>query len=81
MKCKDISELIASGGADELNFWQRLELKTHLLLCRHCQSYAHQIASLGKGARGLLRTNEPTAAELQRLEDAICQRLCDDRHT
>ncbi len=67
------------GAADDLAFFKRLELKAHLLLCRHCQSYSRQIAALGRGARGLVGATEPTSDELRNLEDAICQRICDDQ--
>ncbi len=75
MKCKDISQLIASGAGDDAGFMKRLELRMHLMMCRHCQGYAQQIKALGEGARRLIGTEEPTAEELQQLEDEICDKL------
>jgi len=77
MKCKDISHLIASGEVDEFGFLKRMELRMHLLMCRHCQNYARQIGALGVGARRLFGAKEPTAEELQRLENEICDKICD----
>jgi len=76
MKCKDVSHLIASGEVDEVGFLKRMELRLHLLMCRHCQGYAQQIRSLGDGARRLVGAKEPTAAELQHLENEICDKIC-----
>ncbi len=76
MKCKDISHLIASGEADELGFLKRMELRVHLLMCHQCQGYANQIKALGEGTRRLMGTKEPTSEELQRLENQICDKIC-----
>ena len=76
MKCKDVSHLIASGAVDDLGFMKRMELRLHLAMCRHCQGYAHQIKALGDGARRLVSSKEPTAEELQDLENEICEKIC-----
>ena len=78
MKCKDISQLIAAGEAVDLGCLKRLELKVHLLICRHCRTYARQIRTLGTAARRLTGMSEPTEAQLQALEDQICARICND---
>ncbi len=76
LKCKDVSHLIASGDAEELGFLKRLELRLHLMMCRHCQGYADQIKALGAGTRRLMGAREPTAEELQHLENEICDKIC-----
>jgi hypothetical protein len=76
MKCKDISQLIASGDSENMGVMKRLELRLHLLMCRHCQSYSRQIKALGVGARRLVGAQEPTSEELLHLENAICDRIC-----
>ena len=76
MKCKDISHLIASGHVEELGFMKRLEMRLHLMMCRHCQGYAQQIKALGDGARRMVGAKEPTPEELQHLENEICDKIC-----
>ncbi len=76
MKCKEISHLIASGSAEDLGFMKRLELRLHLMMCRHCQGYADQIKALGDGARRMIGAREPSSEELQKLENEICEKIC-----
>lgn len=76
MKCHDISHLVASGEVDDLGFMKRLELRMHLLMCRHCQNYVSQIKALGDGARRLMQQRGPTSDELQHLEKEICDKIC-----
>lgn len=80
LKCQDASHLIASGEAEDLGFFKRLELRLHLLMCRHCNNYSRQIQALGTGARRLIRTQEPTQDELQHLENEICDKICGHGH-
>ncbi len=76
LKCQDVTQLIASSAAEELGFMKRLELRLHLLMCRHCHNYADQIKALGDGARRLMGGREPTRDELKHLENEICDKIC-----
>ena len=76
LNCHDVSHLIASSESDELGFMKRLEIRLHLMMCRHCNRYAQQIKALGAGARRLVGAQEPTAAELRQLENEICDKIC-----
>lgn len=79
MRCKEVSHLVASGEADDLGFMKRLELRLHLMMCRHCANYARQIRALGDGVRRLAASQDPPPEELRHLEDRICDHLSHDR--
>jgi len=44
--CKQATQLISDKLDQNLNLWQRLNLKIHLLLCHYCRKYARQIGFL-----------------------------------
>ena len=51
LKCREVTRLVASDEVLELGFLKRMQLRMHLLMCRHCSGYAAQIRHLGEGAR------------------------------
>ena len=66
------SDRLASAG-----FRQRLAVRMHLLMCRHCRRYARQLRAVARAARELARGTEPTpvrAALEARLLEAIRDR-------
>ncbi len=67
LKCKEITELIGSEGLEEQPIRRRLSVRLHLLMCRHCRSYAGQLRSIGEAARGLFgresESSDPTVEE------------------
>jgi len=76
MNCSEVSELVGSGFHEELSFAKNLELKIHFLICKHCRHYANKISALGAEAHRLLGTQEPTTAQMQHLEQQICEKIC-----
>jgi len=80
LKCKDLSKLVASDGIEEFGFMQRMEIKFHLFMCRHCRNYVAQIRSIGQGARDLAAEAAPDPAHLHKLEKDICDKICDGHH-
>ena len=76
LKCQEVTHLIASDDYQDMGFMQRLEMRMHLLMCRHCLSYMKQMRAIGKGARQLVGGREPTNEELDQLEKEICTRIC-----
>ena len=80
LKCKDLSKLVAADEIEDFGLMQRLELKFHLFMCRHCRNYVAQIRSIGQGARDLAADHEPDRDRLQRMEKKICDHICHDHH-
>lgn len=46
MNCKQASELASKTLDSKLGLWQRLSLRFHLMMCRLCRTYAHQLEFL-----------------------------------
>ena len=42
LKCRDVPYRLAPETERDLSFRQRLSLRTHLLMCRHCRRFARQ---------------------------------------
>ena len=46
LSCKETVEILASHR--ELSFRQKLELRAHLFMCKHCSAYAEQLRALAE---------------------------------
>jgi hypothetical protein len=53
LKCREISHLIATDELAKGGWIKQLEVRFHLLMCRHCSGYAEQLKRLGVAARSL----------------------------
>ncbi len=71
MSCKELHEFVASDALAEAGFWQRLRLKLHLSMCRHCRNYVAQIRAIGTAAHELFREGPWNRDALGRLEADI----------
>ncbi len=71
MSCKEVHEFVASDALAEAGFWQRLRLKLHLSMCRHCRNYVAQIRAIGAAAHELFREGLWDRDALDRLETDI----------
>jgi hypothetical protein len=80
LKCRDLSKLVAADEIEDFGFMQRVELKFHLFMCKHCRNYVAQIRSIGKGARDLAAETGPDGKQLQRMEKKICDNICHHDH-
>jgi hypothetical protein len=75
LPCKEVASAIASDGFAERSWRQRLGLRLHLMMCRHCREYARQIRALGVLSRLVCAEDEPDEAHLRRLEVTILDRI------
>jgi len=50
LNCKQASQLASRAQDDELQFWERMTLKLHLLLCRSCAHFTQQLNILRKAS-------------------------------
>ena len=80
LKCRDLSKLVTADEIEDFGFMQRVELKFHLFMCKHCRNYVAQIRSIGKGARDLSAETGPDGEQLQRMEKKICDKICHHDH-
>ena len=63
--CHEIAHILASDPP--LSPMARMELKMHLLMCRHCSAYAKQLRALGDAAKRLVgdKTAQPGLTSLE----------------
>ena len=71
--CQEVARQIASDEFTEANVWQRLWVRLHLLMCRHCRRYAVQLHSIGETARNLWGPHTEDPSTLERLERDIIE--------
>jgi hypothetical protein len=77
LKCNEVSRLKASGEIDRAGLLRRLEFRLHLMMCRHCRDYVHQVGLIGAAARRLLGTTAGDAATVARLEADVLRAVRD----
>ena len=66
--CHEIADILASDSP--LSPMGRMELKMHLLMCRHCSAYARQLRALREAAKRLVG-NQDSQSRLESLEQKI----------
>jgi len=67
LACKEIVKILSSS--QQLKFRQKLELRAHLLMCKHCSAYAAQLKALAdqlkRNYKELTRTEPERVRELE----------------
>ena len=51
--CEEVSTLISTDALQAQSAWRRMNVRLHLMMCRHCRRFARQVALLGRAARDL----------------------------
>ncbi|MEP6834290.1 MAG: hypothetical protein ABJB74_12920 [Gemmatimonas sp.] len=51
LSCKEITRLCASEDIRQATFARRVEVRLHLLMCRHCRRYVRELSAIGVAAR------------------------------
>ncbi len=74
MSCQEVGELVAGDGLEGAGWGQRLRVRLHLLMCRHCRRYARQLRAIGACARERWGPEAEDPATLERLERSILGR-------
>jgi hypothetical protein len=71
LSCKEVTRIVASGEIDEQSPFKRMQLRMHLLMCRHCRRYTAQLRTIGAMARKAWGPQTVDQATLDRLTKAI----------
>ena len=79
MTCKEVSRTIASDKLSAATWHRRLAVTLHLLMCRHCRRYAHQIQAMGEAARSLLGDSSQDPTMLQQLRNSILDQISSNK--
>ncbi len=70
LRCNEVVRLLSSSDdnpTSSLNWPKRLELKLHLMMCKHCASYAAHLSILSNAISTLLR--KKTSEEAERIRE------------
>jgi hypothetical protein len=59
--------MIGRDKLREAGFIQRQAARLHLLMCRHCRTYARQIRAIGYAARALWKDAHPEPQQIDRI--------------
>ena len=78
LKCKQVSTLVSSGDIDNAGFMKKVEVRMHLLMCKHCARYFEQMKSVGKGAKDLAHDQEAEPEQIERMEKNIIDGVRED---
>ncbi len=79
LSCKEVMRRIATDEFAEAGWLQRLGLRFHLLMCRHCRCYQKQLRALGAGARDRWGSFPEDPATLERLEQKILEECSEEK--
>lgn len=60
LSCKEVSHLVSESLDRKLPFWQRMQVRMHLLMCRFCSRFRKQTLFLRDAARHYLMAVEET---------------------
>lgn len=73
-KCREIVEILASG--ESLSFFGRMELRLHLLMCRHCSQFASHLRIMKESFVKLFRKiTDVDRKTIDELENDILRKL------
>jgi len=53
LKCRDVERKIGRDEILDEGLMERLAVRMHLAMCRHCRNYAKQIRAIGEAARSV----------------------------
>ena len=67
LKCRDVEQKIGSDAILDAGIMERLAVRMHLAMCRHCRNYAKQIRAIGRAARSVFGESSEDPERLSRL--------------
>jgi predicted anti-sigma-YlaC factor YlaD len=73
LTCREVTELANAYLDGELRLMTRLQMRVHLMMCKHCPKYIDQLASTTKLLRAL-----PSDAPSSDVEEKILRLLKDN---
>ena len=52
--CREVARILTAGDVEGARWSRRVDVRFHLLMCRHCRGYAAQLRIINREARELL---------------------------
>lgn len=81
LNCKETAYAVSTEDVVPVGWGQRLAVRLHLMMCRHCRRYAKQMQAMGNAARDVFQhpPKDPSSPEspenLAKLQSDILDRL------
>lgn len=77
LRCNEVTQLWASEAIHGASLRKRVALRIHLMMCRSCQRYVHELKAIGDAVRDMSRTDPE---EHERMEALVRRVLPDTSH-
>ena len=74
LSCKEVSTILATDALEQSSRFQRISVRLHLLMCRHCRRYKTQLVKIGETARSLWGMLQSDPGVEERIERAALAR-------
>jgi hypothetical protein len=71
ISCKNAAKLLMSDELQVQNWWKRMEVRAHLVMCKFCSRLVRQLEQLRSGVRQMSDQDEADPD----LEDRLIRRL------
>lgn len=62
LRCREVTELVGTEALAGGTLRQRLGVRLHLLMCRHCRAYVRSLRRIAAAARRMSLDEPPLAA-------------------
>jgi hypothetical protein len=73
LSCRDVTQRISGDDGASDGLWTRIQLRMHLLVCRHCRRYERQMRAITRAAHELSRQTAPASESIARLRNRILE--------
>jgi hypothetical protein len=78
LPCKKIVEVVSSS--EKKSFMMSLEIKLHLLMCKHCKAYVEQLVVMKKQYKKLFKVfTKVDEGHLHDLEEQVIKNIKDKK--
>lgn len=79
LKCKEVVKVVSSD--QPVSFLQKIEIKMHLLMCRHCHRYVKQLDLIKTGFIRLFESKYKSADEnkIHEIENQVLEKVNKNR--
>ena len=75
LRCRDVTELVGTDALPRAPLRDRIGVRLHLLMCRHCRAYVRSLRQLGETARRLAKVEAlPTDPRTKAILEAVERR-------
>jgi len=78
LNCKETAHAVSTEDVVPVGWRQRLAVRLHLMMCRHCRRYAQQMQAMGNAARDVFQhppKDLSSPEHLAKLQSDILDRL------